>query len=186
MTSYRDAAVALWGPAGGAAHDSYARWLHLYPELPESAPIAIGITAYGKCAGLTRCDWKGGPRISIASNAFARGIGYVDDVMVHEMLHAWLAVTGRATDHDSAAWYDAIRRLSPAVLGCDLDVRHGSRRKSERVPNPAYVEGGQEPRTIVRKRPVPQEIRHADIARWPTPFRPEGYDFGSPVECPSY
>ena len=53
--------------------------------------------------------------------------------MVHEMLHAWLHITGRETKHDSEAWYAAIRRLSPEVLGHPLEVGRGADRKSVRI-----------------------------------------------------
>jgi hypothetical protein len=60
---------------------------------------------------------------SASSNLFARGRLSVDDTMVHEMLHAWLFVTGQGINHKSEAWYAAVRRFSPAVLGHELDAR---------------------------------------------------------------
>ena len=185
--SYRDAAAALWGDAGTCAHDAYARIrAALYPELPAQVPIVIGITAYGHCDGLTRACWKHGPRISLFSSAFSHGSRYVDDLLTHEMLHAWLAVTGREICHDSKDWYEAIRRLSPAVLGRELDVQRGAARKSVRIPNPEHEPGGSKPKTLVRKRPVPGAVPHADVARWPQAFRPEDYDWGYPIDCPAY
>jgi hypothetical protein len=196
MVDYREAAVALWGDAGAYAHDTYGRlrpWL--YPELPESLPIVIGIQAYGHCLALTGPRWHAGPRISIASNLFPAGREHVTDVLTHEMLHAWLHVTGRQLAHESADWYAAVRRLSPAVLGRELDVEYrppGKRRRSVRVPNPAYDpadENSQEPKTVVRKEPVPPddaEHEHGLVARWPGSYRPDGYDYGVPIECPIY
>ena len=185
--SYRDAATALWGDAGAYAHDAYARIRPaLYPELPAQVPIVIGITAYGHCDGLTRACWEHGPRISLFSAAFGQGVRYVDDLLTHEMLHAWLAITGREIRHDSGDWYEAIRRLSPLVLGREVDARRGAARKSVRVPNPAHEPGGDEPRTLVRKQPVTDAVQHADAARWPQAFRPVSYGWGRPVECPSY
>jgi hypothetical protein len=185
--SYRDAAAALWGDAGIYAHDAYARIRPaLYPELPAQVPIVIGITAYGHCDGLTRACWEHGPRITLFSSAFGRGTRYVDDLMTHEMLHAWLAVTGRNICHDSRDWYEAVSRLSPVALGRELDVKRGMQRKSVRVYNPAYKPGGSEPKTLVRKQAVSDVAPHADVARWPQAFRPEGYDWGEPVDCPAY
>ena len=178
-TTYRDAAVTLWGEAGAYAHDAYNRWLPRFPELPDELPIVIGITAYGRCIGLTRGDWQHGPRITIASNLFARGRLGVDDTMVHEMTHAWLHVTGQDTKHEGEAWYAAIRRLSPAVLGHELDVRRGAARKSVRVK----LDDGT---SVVRKIANPDAITHGSVARWPQAFRPEGYDWGEPIDCPSY
>ena len=189
MTSFREAAAVLWGDAGAYVHDAYSELRPLYPELPPAVPIVIGITAYGKCMGLTRAGFAHGPRISVASNAFSRGRGFVADVMAHEMAHCWLIVTGRQAGHDGADWYEAVRRLSPAVLGHEVDVRRGSGggRTSVRVPNPDYVPGGEAPKTVVRKRRVEGDTQHGDVARWPHAFRAAGHDWGEPVtDCPSY
>jgi len=175
----------LWGEAGAYAHDAYARLLPLYPGLPDSLPIVIGITAYGHCLGLTRDGWQHGPRISLFSSQFERR-RQVDDVMAHEMIHAWLMLRGEDPAHDGAPWYAAVRRLSPAILGADLDARRGADRTSARLPNPAYEADNGQPRTIVRKQRVPGAVRHGDVARWPQAFRPESYDWGEPIDCPSY
>lgn len=185
--SYRDAAEILWGEAGAYAHDAYTRLqARHYPELPATLPIVIGLTAYGRCLGLTRPSWEHGPRISIFSSVFKQGTRAVDDLLTHEMLHAWLHLQGADTAHDSPAWYEAVAELSPAVLGHDLAARRGAGRKSVRVPNPAWKPGSDEPRTLVRKTASPGGVRHADVARWPQAFRPADYDWGMPVPCPSY
>lgn len=186
--SYRDAAESLWGEAGTYAHETYVRLRReLFPELPRQLPIVIGLTAYGVCVGLTRPEWEhGGPRITIFSPAFGDGRAYVDDILVHEMLHCWLYLTGRPTIHDSDDWYEAVRRLSPRVLGRDLDVHRGPRRRSVRLPNPDWYPGSDLPKSIVRKRRIDAEVTHAEVARWPHPFRPEGYDLGEPIYCPTY
>jgi hypothetical protein len=187
MLSYRDAAAALWGEAGVYAHDAYARIrAEHYPDLPPQLPIVIGLTAYGHCLGLTETGWKHGPRISIFSPLFGAGADQVDDLLIHEMLHASLGLAGLDIKHRGADWYAAVRRLSPAVLGHDLDVRRGADRKSVRVPNPDYTEGGSEPRTVVRKVRVKDAVPHAAVARWPQSFRPEGYGRGAAIPCPTF
>jgi hypothetical protein len=186
MGSYRDAAITLWGEAGAYAHDTYTHWRPLYPELPAQLPIVIGITAYGHCLGLTRTAWGHGPRITLFSSMFSDGQRVVDDVMVHEMLHVWLRLTGQDVTHDSHAWYAAVRRLSPAVLGHELAVRRGADRRSVRIPNPAYEPGNGEPKTLVRKKRVPGAIEHGRVATWPGSFRPADWDPGPPIRCPSY
>lgn len=183
---YRAAAVALWGEGGGLVHDHYQESLPLFDHLPASMPIVIGITAYGGCLGLTRGSDPAldGQRITIASNAFKRGAGYVRDVVVHEMLHCDLIASGRQCAHDSADWYAAVRKLSPTVLGHDIAIKRGSDRKSMRVPNPAYQVGGDAPKTIVRK--VRVASMHEKVARWPQTFRPASHDFGRVVHVPTY
>lgn len=210
--SYRAAAVTLWGEAGAAVHDAYAHWrAEVFPELPAQIPIVIGITAYGACAGLTRYRAPSrlpivigittgaagteptvfrrdspGARISIASNLFARGRRAVDDVMVHEMLHVYLAQRGEDPGHEGEAWYAAVRRLSPAVLGRELDVRRGAARRSVRVVNPRAGEPGQ-PATLVRKQRVAEAVPHHLVARWPHAFRTRSPGGRSvvPIPCPS-
>jgi hypothetical protein len=188
--SYRDAAVALWGEAGAYAHDTYRRLRQqLYPELPESLPIVIGITAYGHCRGQTSPGWSHGPRITLASREFiSEGLRAVDDLLRHEMLHAWLFVTDRRDDESHGkAWYEQVRKLSPAVLGRDLDVWRGRDRKSVRVPNPGYEPGVDDRKTLVRKVRVESADEHGKVARWPHSFRPPGYDWGPVMPaCPSY
>jgi len=175
-------------------------------------PIVIGITAYGACAGLMRYRADSSPlpivlgitagaggaeptcfrrdstaRISIASNVFAHGRRAVDDVMVHEMLHVHLLQRGEDPAHDGAPWYAAVRRLSPAVLGHELDVRRGGARRSVRVVNPRAGEDGQ-PATLVRKRPVADAVPHVQVTRWPDAFRTRsrGGKPVTPLPCPAY
>lgn len=185
-TTYRTAAEALWGEAGTYVHDTYDLLRPLYPGLPEQLPIVIGITAYGHVIGLCACTWEYGPRITIASWQFSKGRLQVADIITHEMLHASLHMTGQATDHGAEPWYREIRRLSPVILGHELDARRGADRKSVRVPNPAWHEGGDEPKTLVRKVRVQDAVQHGDVARWPQSFRPDDYDWGTPIRCPSY
>lgn len=187
-TTYREAATVLWGEAGALVHDEYTRLLPHYPGLPDQLPIVIGITAYGHVIGLCRyMTWEYGPRITIASWQFSKGRRQVADIMAHEMLHARLHLEGLDTEHDSHSWYDEVRRLSPVVLGRELDARRGADRKSVRVPNPEWQEGTDVPKTIVRKERVHDAVQHGDVARWPHSFRPEGYyDGGEPIPCPSY
>lgn len=158
-----------------------------FPELPVEMAIVIGITAYGHCAGLTR--WAAAtaaPRISLASNQFRSGTHVVEDLLVHECSHAWLYVTRQAPQHDARPWYALVDRLSPAVLGHEIGAVHEPRRKSVRIPNPAYLAGGTAPKTIVRKVPVEVAVAHADVAAWPSAFRPASWDSGRPISCPTY
>jgi hypothetical protein len=44
------------------------------------------------------------------------------------MLHASLMLGRENHKHQGEPWYAALRRLSPAVLGCPLEVRRGADR----------------------------------------------------------
>lgn len=178
--SYRDAAVKLWGPAGAHAHDTYQRFLPLYPGLPDELPIVVGLTAYGHCKAITRCGWEFGPRITLHSGVWGYGKGHrmVEDTIVHEMLHAWLFLTGKDPAHNSDDWYDAVNALSPTILGHPLDAVRGADKKSVRV----VIDG----KKTVRKQPIEGTIQHSDVARWPFAFRPADYDIGQPIPVPTY
>ncbi|MDQ6796480.1 MAG: hypothetical protein M3011_00405 [Actinomycetota bacterium] len=184
VTHLAEAATRLWGPAGGYLYAAYDRLREqVFPDLPAELPMVIGLTAYGHCIGLTR-SWPSGARISVAPKVFAEGERMVDDVLVHEMLHVSLIGAGKDPKHAGDSWYAEIRRLSPAVLGRELDVDRPKRR-SVRIPNPSYGPDDRR-RTLVRKVSQGSEGVHAAMARWPTPFRPAGYDFGPPIATASY
>lgn len=187
QTSYRDAAVKLWGDGGAYVHDFYDEHLHLFPELPASMPIVIGITAYGKCVGLSRLHSSTleRQRITIASRAFKRGLGYVSDIMLHEMMHCALELRGLNTDHATQDWYDECERLAPYALGREVSLTR-KQRKSIRVPNPKWKPGADVPKTLVKKKTLDVEFLHADIARFPQGIRPSGHDFGEVIHVDSY
>ncbi|MEA2589212.1 MAG: hypothetical protein QOH66_2139 [Actinomycetota bacterium] len=176
MGTLADAGAALWGTAGEYAYETYSHLrARLYQELPSELPIVIGLCAYGHCLGLTRSSLQHGPRITLASSLFAEGTGHVDDTLTHEMLHVLLFLRHENPAHNGGPWYREIRRLSPTVLGHELDVVRGSDRRSLRVPGVG-----------VRKERVPGAIAHKDVARWPRSFRPADHDWGNPIDCPSY
>ena len=110
----------------------------------------------------------------------------IDDLMAHEMLHVWLHIQDRDPKHKGRPWYESIKRLSPAILGREVDARRGADRKSVRVPNPAWCEGSDEPKTLVQKVHDHNVVQHRDVAHWPFSFRPDDYDWGKPLSCPTY
>lgn len=174
-TTYREAAQALWGPAGHDVYNWYDELLPHYPHLPETGlPIVFGMTAYGRCIGITR--YRKLPRITLStSHGIAdgkRGRLYLRDVLAHEMLHAELRLAGEKTGHRYAAWRQSIMRLSPAILGYEIDVKPPL--KSVRVTDPKSGT------SHIRKEPDPDGTRQSKIARWPQSFRPKGYDYGEP------
>lgn len=182
--SLAHAGAALWGPGGAYLYAAYERLQsRLFPELPPELPMVIGLTAYGHCIGLTR-SWPSGARISVAPKVFAEGARMVDDVLVHEMLHVSLMQTGLDHKHAGEPWYSEVRRLSPKVLGRELDVTRPKRR-SVRVPNPAYGPSDGR-RTLVRKVSDDSAGLHAAMARWPMPFRPARYYIGPAIAVATY
>jgi hypothetical protein len=185
---YLHAAVTLWGPAGEYVYCTFdelnAR--HFDGELP-ALPIVIGITAFGRCLGLTRHDDRrpaGLPRITLGSNIFAptehslaqgtqirHGHGEVRDVLLHEMIHARLMLEGKDPTHNGQSWCDEIERLSPAVL----------RRKVKASPvKPRRLDG-----KVVR-RELDGYLSRQEIATWPGSLRPASWSPGRPIPVDTY
>jgi hypothetical protein len=192
LEEYARAARLLWGDAGAYAAAEFRRLNGLYfrGELPP-LPIVINLTAYGHCIGLTRpTAWLEHPRITVATEAFngsrrmPGGRRMVTDVLTHEMVHAWLILRGETAKHNDDPWCKAIADPSPAVLGHEINVRPV---RPRRVPNPAREHDPKAPKTIVVRRPEPGTLSQRDLARWPTPQRPDGYyDAGEAIEVPTH
>jgi hypothetical protein len=120
---YRQAASVLWGAASRFAIDEQRRlnWRYFGGALAP-LPVVIGLTAYGRCLGMTRAkeghQWAASvPRITLASNLFADGTTAVRDTLLHEMVHAKLMLAGLDHAHNGWPWCEEIMRLSPLHLG---------------------------------------------------------------------
>lgn len=188
---YRAAASLLWGPAGEFAVDEFARLNREYfagsvPPLP----IVIGLTAFGRCIGLTRGGWSAGPRISLAPEIFTGndrtpgGTLMVADVLLHEMVHAVLVLRGEDPAHNAAPWCRMITELAPGVLGREATA---SPVVPRRIPNPARESDPAAPKTIVVRQPLPGQMTQDELAHWPTGGRPAGYyGAGERLQVPTY
>lgn len=122
---YRQAAALLWGDAGDFAATEFVRLNreHFAGSIPPM-PIVIGLTAFGRCIGLTRGGgWLDSPRITLAPELFngnrrtSGGPRMISDTLVHEMVHAALILRGEDPEHNGDPWCRLIAELSPAVLG---------------------------------------------------------------------
>ena len=150
----------------------------------------IGLTAFGRCIGLTRGGWLAAPRITLAPETFTGnhrspgGTLMVSDVLVHEMVHAALMLRGEDPAHNAAPWCAMIAGLSPAVLGREVDARPV---KPRRVPNPARVTDPAAPKTVVARRAADGALTQDQLATWPGSVRPAGYyASGERLEVPTY
>ena len=142
MTSYADyrqAAAWLWGEAGEYAADESARLnREFFAGSIPPLPIVIGLTAYGRCIGLTRVHVIP-PRITLASELFNGSLRtqggplMVSDTLIHEMLHAFLMLRGENFDHNQAPWCRMITELSPELAGGEILAAPVG---TMRVPNP--------------------------------------------------
>jgi len=186
---YRQAAIWLWGPAGEFAADEFGRLNreHFAGSLPP-LPIVIGITAYGRCIGLTRRHST--PRITLASEIFNGshrqhgGPLTVSDVLIHEMLHAFLILRGESPDHNAAPWCRMITELSPALVGREISAEPVG---TMRVPNPDRAGDPKAPKTKVVRQPKPGCLGQDQLATWPHSVRPEGYYQGQrPILVDTY
>lgn len=196
MATYRDyesAAALLWGPAGEFAAGEFARLNreHFAGSIPPM-PVIIGLTAYGRCIGMTLSGprWLEAPRITLAPELFngsqrtQPGARMVTDVLVHEMIHAALMLRGEDPGHNEAPWCRMIAELSPAVLGQDVNAAPV---KPRRVPNPARESDPAAPKTIVVRQATPGSLSQAQLATWPHSVRPAGYyAAGERIPVPTY
>jgi hypothetical protein len=174
---YRQAASVLWGAAGRFAIDEQERLNRRYfaAALPP-LPVVIGITAYGRCLGLTRgpehLTWRTRvPRITLASNLFAEGSARVSDLLLHEMVHAKLILAGLAWQHNSRPWCEEIMRLSPlvadrAILAAPVHPRR-IKGQSVRQARDGY-------------------LSRAELARWPAVLRGARPPRGEVLPVPTY
>jgi hypothetical protein len=172
---YRLAAEVLWGEAGAWAVDEYQRLNGLYFEgkLPP-VPVVIGLTAFGRCLGLTRPHGAWGqelPRISLQSGLFAKGTLAVSDVVLHEMVHAKLMLAGVDPSHNAKPWCAEVERLSPLVLGQTVHARPVHPRRDVDGVNRRFALEGHLPRKV--------------LARWPYSLR-DGEDRGARLRVASY
>lgn len=189
---YRQAAALLWGEAGDFAAAEFARLNreHFAGSIPPM-PVIIGLTAFGRCIGVTRgAGWLDSPRITLAPELFngnhrtPGGPPMVSDVLIHEMVHAALMLRGEDPQHNSAPWCRVITELSPALLGCEITARPVVPR---RVPNPDRAEDQDAPKTVVVRKSEPGAMPQADLAAWPHSQRPGGYYLaGRPIPVPTY
>ena len=164
---YLHAATVLWGDAGARVVNTFARLNaeHFDSELPP-LPMVIGITAYGRCLGITRYSSHatgGLPRITIASNLFSSGVNRVADTVLHEMVHAHLMLAGRDTTHNGRPWCEELERLSPAVLG---------RTVCAKPVTPRRIDGK------VRRAALGGHLTRKQLASWPHSLRGDDFDGG--------
>jgi hypothetical protein len=159
LADYRQAAQILWGEAGAWSVDEYQRLNDLCwgGSLPP-VPVVIGLVAYGRCLGLVRPQggWGGLPRISLASNHFQDGSAAVADTILHEMLHIHLLFNGLCGDHNGRPWCAEVERLSPLVLGMEVQAR---------PVQPRRVNG----RNV--RLAVPGHLSRKALATWPHSLR---------------
>lgn len=189
---YRQAATLLWGEAGDFAAAEFARLNreHFAGSIPP-IPLIIGLTAFGRCIGLTRdSGWLDSPRITLAPELFngnhrtAGGPKMVSDTLVHEMVHAALMLRGEDPDHNSEPWCRLITELSPAVLGSEITARPV---RPRRIPNPDRADNEGAAKTVVVRKPEAGAMSQAELARWPQCCRPSDYYLGGkPIPVPTY
>ena len=189
---YRRAAALLWGEAGDFAATEFARLNreHFAGSIPPM-PVIIGLTAFGRCIGLTRDGgWLDSPRITLAPELFngnhrtAGGPRMISDTLVHEMVHAALMLRGEDSGHNGEPWCRMITELSPELLGAEITARPVLPR---RVPNPDRDSDQDAPKTVVVRKPEPGAMTQAELASWPHCLRPGSYYHeGKPIPVPTY
>jgi hypothetical protein len=162
LERYRLAAEILWGEAGTWAVDEFRRHNERFfgGALPP-LPIIFGLTAYGKCIGLTRQrgTWGELPRITLYSGHFHRKKDLVSDTLLHEMIHARLLLEGKDPDHNGAPWCAEVVRLTPLLLGFEVKARPVHPRRIDGKNRRVALEG---------------HLSRQQLARWPESLRESG------------
>ena len=168
--SYRDAATALWGEAGAYAYDAYDRIrAALYPELPRPAPdrhrphrlrrlprphprVLDPRPAHHPAARDLPGHHRGnrppqGPRLTPAR---------LTTCSPHEMLHAWLAVTGprRPSTTPPSTGTRRCGGCPPPSSGTRSTCAAAPGGSPPASPTPPTCPEGNAPRTLVRKQQV--------------------------------
>lgn len=171
----RAALENLWGDAGAWAADTWTRLNadHFASKLRYHG-IVFGLTPHGHHLGHTYTDG----RITLHTSLLdprgrawlirdRLGERFAADVLLHEMVHAWLFQRGYTYEpddpngaHNNDQWCAEIVRITPA-LGLPV---------IKAVPvKPRRVDGA------VVRRPLDDHLDRDAISRWPHTIRPAGY-----------
>lgn len=178
-----------WGPAGEYAAGEYARLNreHFAGSMPP-LPIVIGLTSYGHCIGLTR--HRSAPRITLASETFngsprqPGGPLTVSDVLIHEMVHAFLMLRGEEPGHNFKPWCQMITELTPELTGTGILAEPVG---LTRIPNPARDTDPKAPKTKPARRARDGYLTQGQLSAWPHSIRPAGYyDGQQPIPVDPY
>lgn len=120
---YRQAQEILWGEPGAWAHDTFDELNGRYfaDEIPH-AGIAWGLTPHGGRLGHTRCTGRITLHPALLdphSDAWRiepyLGEAYARDVLLHEMIHAYLFARSEEPDHNGQPWCREVMRLAPSL-----------------------------------------------------------------------
>jgi hypothetical protein len=169
----RAALTNLWGEAGAWAADIW-KWLnadHFGGQLRYHG-IVFGLTPHGHRLAHTYPSGRItlhpallDPRGDAWEQEYKLGARHAEDVLLHEMVHAWLFDTtpDHASDeggHNIDEWCTEIVRITP---GLGLPPVKAAPVKPRRTDG------------AVRRMLLDGHLSRADIAHWPHSLRPAGY-----------
>jgi hypothetical protein len=168
----RAALTNLWGDAGAFAADT---WTGLNAAHFDGAlhyhGIVFGLTPHGHRLGhttemgrITLHPSLLDPRGDAWSISAKLGERYAADVLLHEMVHAWLFQHGgdgcEDGGHNTAEWCAEIVRITPAL---GLPAIKAAPVKTRRIDGK------------VERRELDGHLSRSDIAHWPHSLRLPGY-----------
>lgn len=104
LEDYRRAAGLLYGDVGEWTYDAFDTLNdRLFNGALPPMPITWGLSAYGRCWGLTRGTTT--PRILLVPSSAAAGhVGGSVGTLAHEMVHADLGIRGLDPKHAGKPW----------------------------------------------------------------------------------
>jgi hypothetical protein len=212
----RAALENLWGKAGAWTADTWSELnAQCFAKKLRYRGIVWGLTPHGGRLGHTSSQGRitlhpallhPAEAIDEDAKVWGRsvremGTAFAADVLVHEMVHAWLVQTKRGDQrptgsryepHNSWPWCEEIMRITP-LLGLEPILAEPV--KARRFPNPnrtgwqkrewskakgdlvdVWVPGDPKaPATIVQKAARDGYESQSEIASWPHCLRPGGY-----------
>ncbi len=175
--SDRDALENLWDKAGAWAADTWADLnRHCFDGQLRYQGIVFGLTPHAGRLGHTSPSG----RITLHSALLdprdeetvwslpvaMMGTGYAADVLVHEMVHAWLFQQGIQSDesHNCQPWCEQITRISPRLGLGQIRVEPV---RPRRVANPARETDPTAAKTIVVRKERDGFLSQRQLAYWP-------------------
>jgi hypothetical protein len=169
---YRQAQEILYGAAGVWAHDTFvALNAQYFANAVPHRGILWGLLSYGGKLGL--CNGASGRIILHTSLLDPRsahpwdmqwsdlGESFACDVLLHEMLHAYLGARRENPKHNAAPWCREIERLA-------IELGIGPVRAQP--VKPRRVDGK------LMRRALPGHLTQDQLSRFPYSLRPPGYN----------
>lgn len=112
--------ISTFDPHAPKLYEAFHRLNHLCFDnrVPELPLLTVVTFPYGHCIGQTHYRDDKLPRIEI-KRSLARHDDF-EEVVLHEMLHAYLRLGGEDSSHNGRPWSREVERITPLYLGVQV------------------------------------------------------------------